>query len=278
MRFDIISVLPGLLESPFAHSILQRAQKKGLTEIVVHNLRDYATNKQKSVDDYPYGGGSGMVMGIEPFAKCIEILCAEREYDEVIFMSPDGERLDQGIANELRLCLVGWGITAAVLVDAVVRLLPGVLNDETSALSDSFQGELLDAPVYTRPADWKGHKVPEILLSGHEAKINEWSWSLSAALSSLQFLKSFFKEAYSVSDSPGPVPSLTAALSCSKNTFGETFNIADIDTMSLYLIEPLTRLSFNPSKVLSISTASQLSDLFFFFRISSTVVFSVIKN
>lgn len=206
MRFDIISVLPDLLVSPFAHSILQRAQKKGIAEIIVHNLREYATNKQKSVDDYPYGGGSGMVMSIDPFARCIEALQAERDYDEVIFMSPDGETFNQTIANELSgkgnimiLCghykgidqrirdlfvtreisigdyvLSGGELPAAVLVDAITRLIPGVLNDETSALSDSFQGELLDAPVYTRPADWRGHKVPEVLLSGHEAKINEW--------------------------------------------------------------------------------------------------------
>jgi len=206
MRFDIITVLPALLESPFAHSILQRAQKKGIAEIVVHNLRDYATNKQKSVDDYQYGGGSGMVMSIEPFAACIEQLQAEREYDEIIFMSPDGVTLNQSTANELSikkniiiLCghykgidqrirdifvtreisvgdyvLSGGELPAAIVVDAVVRLIPGVLNDETSALSDSFQGELLDAPVYTRPADWRGHKVPDVLLSGHEAKVNEW--------------------------------------------------------------------------------------------------------
>jgi tRNA (guanine37-N1)-methyltransferase len=206
MRFDIITVLPGLLESPFAHSILQRAQKKGLAEIVVHNLRDYSTHKQKSVDDYPYGGGSGMVMSIEPFAACIDKLKSERDYEEIIFLTPDGETLKQTIANELSsktniilLCghykgidqrirdlfvtreisigdyvLSGGELPAAVLVDAVVRLLPGVLNDETSALSDSFQGELLDAPVYTRPADWNGHKVPDVLLSGHEAKIAEW--------------------------------------------------------------------------------------------------------
>ncbi|MCZ4224058.1 tRNA (guanosine(37)-N1)-methyltransferase TrmD [Pedobacter rhodius] len=206
MRFDIITVLPALLESPFAHSILQRAQKKGIAEIVVHNLRDYATNKQKSVDDYQYGGGSGMVMSIEPFASCIEKLQSEREYDEIIFMSPDGVTLNQSTANELSikkniiiLCghykgidqrirdifvtreisvgdyvLSGGELPAAIVVDAVVRLIPGVLNDETSALSDSFQGELLDAPVYTRPADWRGHKVPDVLLSGHEAKVNEW--------------------------------------------------------------------------------------------------------
>lgn len=206
MRFDIITVLPALLESPFAHSILQRAQKKGIAEIVVHNLRDYATNKQKSVDDYQYGGGSGMVMSIEPFAACIEKLQAERVYDEIIFMTPDGVTLNQSTANELSikkniiiLCghykgidqrirdvfvtreisvgdyvLSGGELPAAIVVDAVVRLIPGVLNDETSALSDSFQGELLDAPVYTRPADWRGHKVPDVLLSGHEAKVNEW--------------------------------------------------------------------------------------------------------
>lgn len=206
MRFDIISVLPALLESPFAHSILQRAQKKGIAEIVVHNLRDYAENKQKSVDDYPYGGGSGMVMSIPPFAKCIDALQAERTYDEIIFMSPDGVTLNQTLANELSglenviiLCghykgidqrirdlyvtreisigdyvLSGGELPAAVLVDTIIRLIPGVLNDETSALSDSFQGELLDAPVYTRPADWKGLRVPDILLSGHESKINEW--------------------------------------------------------------------------------------------------------
>ncbi len=206
MRFDIVTVLPGLLESPFAHSILQRAQKKGIAEIVVHNLRDYSANKHKSVDDYPYGGGSGMVMGIEPFAGCIEKLKGEREYDEVIFMTPDGEVLNQSIANHLSgkkniilLCghykgidqrirevfvtreisigdyvLSGGELPAAVLVDAVVRLIPGVLSDETSALSDSFQGELLDAPVYTRPADWKGLKVPEVLLSGNQRVIEDW--------------------------------------------------------------------------------------------------------
>jgi len=206
MRFDIITVLPGLLESPFAHSILQRAQKKGVCEIVVHNLRDYAHNKHKSVDDYPYGGGSGMVMQIEPFAACIEQLQEARKYDEVIFMTPDGPTLNQSTANHLStkgnlmvLCghykgidqrirdifvtkelsigdyvLSGGELPAAVLVDAVVRLIPGVLSDETSALSDSFQGGLLDAPVYTRPADWRGHKVPDVLLSGNEGAIHAW--------------------------------------------------------------------------------------------------------
>ena len=206
MRFDIITVLPGLLESPFAHSILQRAQKKGLVEIVVHNLRDYANNKHKNVDDYPYGGGSGMVMAVEPFANCIEKLKAERNYDEIVFMTPDGVTLNQTIANHLSgqgnmiiLCghykgidqrirdiyvtreisigdyvLSGGELPAAILVDSIVRLIPGVLSDETSALSDSFQGELLDAPVYTRPAEWRGHKVPDILLSGNQAKIEAW--------------------------------------------------------------------------------------------------------
>jgi tRNA (guanine37-N1)-methyltransferase len=206
MRFDIITVLPGLLDSPFAHSILQRAQKKGIAEIHVHNLRDYSTQKQKSVDDYPYGGGSGMVMTIEPFANCIEKLKSECDYDEIIFMSPDGNTLNQQIANQLSiktnimiLCghykgidqrirdiyvtreisigdyvLSGGELPAAVLVDAVVRLIPGVLSDETSALSDSFQDGLLDAPVYTRPADWNGHKVPDILLSGNTPEVEKW--------------------------------------------------------------------------------------------------------
>ncbi|MBS7564399.1 tRNA (guanosine(37)-N1)-methyltransferase TrmD [Mucilaginibacter sp. Bleaf8] len=206
MRFDIVTVLPGLLESPFAHSILLRAQKKGIAEIHVHNLRDYSSAKHKNVDDYPYGGGSGMVMMIEPFATCIEKLKSEREYDEVIFMSPDGVTFNQQLANQLSiqkniiiLCghykgidqrirdlyvtreisigdyvLSGGELPAAVLVDAIVRLIPGVLSDETSALSDSFQGELLDAPVYTRPADWNGHKVPDILLSGNTPEIEKW--------------------------------------------------------------------------------------------------------
>ena len=206
MRFDIITVLPDLLQSPFAHSILQRAQKKDLVEIYVHNLRDYSSNKQKSVDDYPYGGGSGMVMQIEPFAACIEQLQEERTYDEIIYMTPDGPTLNQEMANSLSstqnimiLCghykgidqrirdifvtkeisigdyvLSGGELPAAILVDAIARLIPGVLSDETSALSDSFQDGLLDAPIYTRPAEWRGHKVPDILLSGHEAKISAW--------------------------------------------------------------------------------------------------------
>ena len=206
MRFDIISVLPDLLTSPFAHSILQRAQKKGVAEIVVHNLRDYARNKQKSVDDYPYGGGSGMIMSIEPFALCIEKLKSERDYDEVIFMSPDGEIFNQTIANQLStlknviiLCghykgidqrirdvfvtreisigdyvLSGGELGALVLCDSLIRLIPGVLSDETSALTDSFQDNLLSGPIYTRPADYKGWKVPEVLTSGNFAKIDKW--------------------------------------------------------------------------------------------------------
>lgn len=211
MRFDIITVLPDLLESPFAHSILQRAQTKGIVEIVVHNLRDYSVSKQKSIDDYPYGGGSGMVMQIAPFAACIEKLQSERDYDEVIFMTPDGITLKQEIANELSTkgnimvlaghykgidqrirdlyvtrelsigdyVLSGGELPAAVLVDAVVRLIPGVISDGTSALSDSFQGDLLDAPIYSRPADWNGHKVPDILLSGNQAAIEKWRYEQS---------------------------------------------------------------------------------------------------
>lgn len=213
MRFDIITVLPGLLESPFAHSILLRAQKKGLCDIHVHNLRDYTHNKHRSVDDYPYGGGSGMVMQIEPFANCIESLKAERSYDDVIFLTPDGETFNQSMANHLSLkknlmllcghykgidqrirdlfvtrevsigdyVLSGGELPAAVLVDAITRLIPGVLSDETSALSDSFQGDLLDAPVYTRPAEWRGHRVPDVLLSGHEAQINTWLYEQALA-------------------------------------------------------------------------------------------------
>jgi tRNA (guanine37-N1)-methyltransferase len=213
MRFDIITVLPDLLSSPFAHSILQRAQTKGIVEIVVHNLRDYSVNKQKSIDDYPYGGGSGMVMQIAPFAACIEKLQSERSYDEVIFMTPDGVTLKQEIANELSTkgnimilaghykgidqrirdlyvtrelsigdyVLSGGELPAAVLVDAVVRLIPGVISDGTSALSDSFQGDLLDAPIYSRPADWNGHKVPDILLGGNQAAIEKWRYEQSLA-------------------------------------------------------------------------------------------------
>lgn len=211
MRIDIITVLPGLLESPFSHSILQRARNKELAEIHVHNLRDYSGNKHRSVDDYPYGGGAGMVMSVVPFANCIDHLQKERSYDEIIYMSPDGQLLDQPLANTLSLkknllilcghykgiderirehyvtreisignyVLSGGELPAAVLVDAVVRLLPGVLSDETSALSDSFQNGLVDAPCYTRPAEFRGLKVPEILLSGNTPEIDKWRFEQS---------------------------------------------------------------------------------------------------
>ena len=206
MRIDIITVLPELLEGFVRESILGRAQKKGLVEIHLHNLRDYATNKYRRVDDYPFGGFAGMVMQCEPIDRCISALKAERDYDEVIFTTPDGEQFDQPMANTLSLCenliilcghykgidyrirehlitkevsigdyvLTGGELAAAVMTDAIVRIVPGVIGDEQSALSDSFQDNLLAAPVYTRPADYKGWAVPEILLSGHEAKIKEW--------------------------------------------------------------------------------------------------------
>jgi tRNA (guanine37-N1)-methyltransferase len=206
MRIDIISVLPELLESPFNHSILQRAKDRGLLEVNLFNLRDYGLGKHRQVDDYQYGGGAGLVMMCEPIVNCIEKLKEERNYDEVIYMTPDGERLNQKTVNGLSLqknllilcghykgiderireilitkeisigdyVLSGGELAAAVLVDAVGRLLPGVLNDETSALYDSFQDNLLSPPVYTRPEDFRGHVVPEILLSGHEKKIQEW--------------------------------------------------------------------------------------------------------
>ncbi len=206
MRIDIITVLPELLKSPFEASILKRAIEKGLVEIHFHNLRDYSTNNYKQIDDYQFGGGAGMVMMIEPIDKCISQLKKEREYAEVIYMTPDGATLNQGIANELSLkenliilcghykgvdqrvrdqfvtreisigdfVLSGGELAAAVLCDSVIRLIPGVLSNETSALTDSFQDNLLAPPIYTRPADYKGWKVPDILLSGHTAKIEEW--------------------------------------------------------------------------------------------------------
>ena len=206
MRIDIITVLPKLIESPLNHSILKRAQDKGILEVMVHDLRDFASNKQRQVDDYQYGGGSGMVMMIEPIDKCISKLKEEREYDEVIYMTPDGTILSQGIANELSLkkniiilcghykgvdqrvrdqfitreisvgdyVLSGGELAAAILCDALIRLIPGVLGNETSALTDSFQDDLLAPPIYTRPAEYKGWKVPDILLSGNSAKIEEW--------------------------------------------------------------------------------------------------------
>jgi len=206
MRIDIITVLPELLESPFQHSILKRAQSKGIAEIKLHHLREYSTNKHRTVDDYSYGGGAGMVMCIEPIAKCISKLKSERTYDEVIYMSPDGEMLDQKVANQLStlkniiiLCghykgvdervrehlitkeisignyvLSGGELAAAVVCDSIIRLLPGVLNDETSALLDSFQDGMIAPPVYTRPADYNGWKVPDVLLSGNEKEIENW--------------------------------------------------------------------------------------------------------
>ena len=206
MRIDIITVLPELLEGFVRESILGRAQKKGLVEIHLHNLRDYSTNKYRRVDDYPFGGFAGMVMQCEPIDRCISALKAERDYDEVIFTTPDGEQFNQPMANSLSLCenliilcghykgidyrirehlitkevsigdyvLTGGELAAAVMTDAIVRIVPGVIGDEQSALSDSFQDNLLAAPVYTRPAEYKGWRVPDILLSGHEAKIKEW--------------------------------------------------------------------------------------------------------
>ena len=206
MRIDIISAVPSLLTSPFADSILKRAQNKGLVELVVHDLRDYTTNKHKKIDDYAFGGGAGMVMTIQPIDACISKLKSERDYDEVIYMTPDGEQLNQQICNKLSsitnviiLCghykgidervrrmfitreisigdyvLSGGELGAAVLADSIIRLIPGVLNDETSALTDSFQDNLLSPPIYTRPSDYKGEKVPEILTSGNERAIEEW--------------------------------------------------------------------------------------------------------
>ncbi len=206
MRIDILTIFPGMFEGPFSYSIVKRALEKKLVEIHLHDIRDYATDKHRRVDDYPFGGGAGMVMMIEPVERCLDALKLERAYDEIIYMSPDGERLDQPMVNNLStrsnlilLCghykgvderirehlitrevsagdyvLSGGELPAAILTDAVVRLIPGVLGDETSALTDSFQDQLLSPPVYTRPSDYKGWKVPEILLSGHDRKIAEW--------------------------------------------------------------------------------------------------------
>ena len=206
MRIDIITVVPQLLESPLNHSIVQRAKNKGLVEIVIHDLREYGLGPRKNVDDYSYGGDAGMVMMVEPIFNCINDLRKERDYDEIIFMTPDGEQLSQGMANELSLkqniiilcghykgidhrirehlvtkeitigdyVLSGGEIPAAVVVDAIVRLLPGALTDETSALSDSFQDDLLSPPVYTRPASFNGWDVPEVLLCGDPKKIKAW--------------------------------------------------------------------------------------------------------
>jgi len=206
MRIDILTVLPEMFDSPLGCSILKRAQAKGLAEFHIHNLRDYTTNKHRKVDDYPFGGEAGMVMQVEPIDRCISALKKERDYDEVIFTSPDGERFDQPMANSMSLLnniiilcghykgvdyrvrehlitkeisigdyvLTGGELPAIIISDAIVRVIPGVLGDEQSALSDSFQDNLLSAPDYTRPADYNGWRVPDILLSGHEAKIAEW--------------------------------------------------------------------------------------------------------
>lgn len=206
MRIDIISVQPELLVSPLDHSIMKRAKEKGLLEVVIHNLREYGLGRHNQVDDYQFGGGAGMVMMVEPIATCIDKLKAERTYDEIIYMTPDGETLNQSLANRLSLkenliilcghykgvderirehyitmdisigdfVLSGGELPAAVLVDSLGRLLPGVLNDETSALFDSFQDDLLAPPVYTRPAEINGWTVPEVLLSGNDKKIDDW--------------------------------------------------------------------------------------------------------
>ncbi len=213
MRIDIITVLPEMLESPLGCSILKRACDKGLAEIHVHNLRDYTLNKHRKVDDYPFGGDAGMVMQIEPVDRCISALKAERDYDEVIFTAPDGEQFTQPMANQLSmldniiiLCghykgidyrirehlitkeisvgdyvLTGGEMPAAIIADAIVRLIPGAIGDEQSALTDSFQDNLLEPPIYTRPAEYKGWRVPDILLSGHEARIAEWKHDQAVA-------------------------------------------------------------------------------------------------
>ncbi len=208
MRIDLLTAVPELLEPFFDYSIMKRARDKGLVDIHIHNLRDYTVSRHRKVDDYPFGGEAGMVMTIQPIDACISALKSEREYDEVIFTSPDGETFSQPMANSLSLLnniiilcghykgvdwrvrehlvtreisigdyvLTGGELPAAVIADAVVRLLPGVIGDEQSALSDSFQDGLLAPPVYSRPAEYKGWKVPDILLSGHEAKIAEWRY------------------------------------------------------------------------------------------------------
>jgi tRNA (guanine37-N1)-methyltransferase len=206
MRIDVITVLPQLLSSPFEHSILKRAIDKGIAEVNLINLRDYSTHKQKSVDDYAFGGGAGMVMTIEPIANCINDLKSQRDYDEIIYTTPDGETFNQKTANQLStlkniiiLCghykgvdervrehfitkeisigdyvLSGGELAAAVICDSIIRIIPGAISDETSALTDSFQDNLLAPPVYTRPADYNGWKVPDILLSGHNENIENW--------------------------------------------------------------------------------------------------------
>lgn len=211
MRIDIITVLPEMLEGFLNYSILKRAQDKGLAEIYLHNLRDYTLDKYRRVDDYPYGGCAGMVMKIEPIECCINTLKSQRDYDDIIFTTPDGEKFNQKMANSLSLSrnliilcghfkgidyrirehlitkevsigdyvLTGGELAAAIISDSIIRILPGVISDEQSALSDSFQDNLLAPPVYTRPAEYNGWRVPEILLSGHEAKIREWEFQQS---------------------------------------------------------------------------------------------------
>jgi len=211
MQIDILTLFPEMFEGPFSHSILKRAQSKGHVVINLHNIRDWSVNKHKTVDDYPYGGGAGMVMMIEPVVRCIEELKSARSYDEIIYLSPDGVMLNQSVANQLSikqnlliLCghykgiderirthfitreisvgdyvLSGGELAAMILTDAIVRIIPGVLNDETSALSDSFQDDLLSPPVYTRPSDFRGLKVPDILLSGNDKEIAKWRYEKS---------------------------------------------------------------------------------------------------
>lgn len=206
MRIDILTVLPQIVEGPLSESIIKRAKEKGLAEVHVHNIRDYSLKKHRNTDDYPFGGGAGMVMSIEPIARCIDHLLAERSYDEIIFMTPDGETLNQDTVNNLSLkknimilaghykgvdervremyitkeisigdyVLTGGELPAAILADAIIRIIPGVIGDEMSALLDSFQDGLLSPPVYTRPAEYKGSKIPEILVSGDSKKIDEW--------------------------------------------------------------------------------------------------------
>lgn len=208
MRIDIITIFPEMFDGPFNHSIIKRAQAKGLAEIHLHNLRDYAENKHRKVDDYAFGGGAGMVMMIQPIADCIDKLKSERNYDEIIFMTPDGQLFDQQLANRLSMftniiimcghykgiderlrehyftneisignyVLTGGELAAAIVSDAVIRLIPGVLSDETSALSDSFQDNLLSPPVYTRPAEYNGWCVPDVLMSGNEKEIRKWQY------------------------------------------------------------------------------------------------------
>lgn len=211
MRIDILTLFPAMFQGPFSESIIKRALEKGEVEIYLHNIRDYSEDKHKRVDDYPFGGGAGMVMQIAPIARLIEKLKSERNYDQIIYLSPDGQRFNQKEANKLSLCtniillcghykgvdqrvrdhyitqeisigdyvLSGGELAAAVVVDAVVRLLPGVIGDETSALTDSFQDNLLAPPIYTRPSDFNGWKVPDVLLSGNEKLINEWREQMS---------------------------------------------------------------------------------------------------